>query len=227
MPIDARIPLGVQPIAIKPPMQSLRDAMVMREAVGTFQDNERKRKEDTDIREAIRATGGDLEKALPQIRQINPTYGIAVENQLSEQKTRALQLQNAHLAQRINGMQFIGQAIGGAKDQPTWDAAVGNIYQAYDAMQIPRPALPQAYDANTVKTLQSQALTVQQQLEEQRRQQFGEGATERERALSRYAARLGTTVDKLTDEQERRFKTQYDATSGDQSKYEQQRAAYA
>jgi hypothetical protein len=199
MPLDSRIPLGVNPINIQPVQQSLRDAMTMREASDRMQDNAldrqekvRKLKEEADIREALRSTGGDLELALPAIRRISPTYALGVENTIDEQKKRKVASQNSALEQNARVMGHIGQVFNSVRDQATYDAAVATINQIHDANKIPRVPFPPTYDAKTVEGYRQQALTVAQQIENARRadnDRYGNG--EYGNALQRRELELG------------------------------------
>lgn len=172
MPIDARIPLGVQPFQLQSQAQSLQQAMQMRESVEGLKDRqldrqekERQRQEQEAIRQALRETGGDLEKALPKIRTVSPTTALGIENTLSERRTRQAQEQSALLAHGVKMMDFTGQVIGAAHDQPTWDLALGTINKMHDDLRIPRPSLPTTYDANIAKTLYEATLSNKEKLE--------------------------------------------------------------
>jgi hypothetical protein len=218
--IDARIPLAAQFVPIKPVAHSLRDAMQMREASDQMADRQRERTEQEAIREALRETEGDLEKALPKIRQASPTYALAVEQQVNERKRQAFALQSAELERNQKTMQNVGQILNGVTDETSYAAAVDTIHKLHDGMKLPRIAFPATYDKKHVDGLRSQALTVQQQIENAHRElqlrltgsATGSG-TEFERWLATWARDQKRPLDSVTADERLELRKKFEAAS--------------
>jgi hypothetical protein len=200
----------------------MQQAMQMRDWSDQMTDRNQKRQDEQAIRDALRETGGDIEKALPKLRQASPTFALAIEKELTERKRVALQQQSAELERNQRVMQYVGQVLNGVNDDVTYKAAVDAIHRTHDQLQIPRIAFPETYDKKHVEGLRSQALTVQQQIENTYRkatlEATGGANTDYGRALSRYARGAGKTVETLTWDEEEKFRAEWDAVNNNVSK---------
>jgi len=217
MPIDARIPLGVNPINIRPRTDTLMDVMRLREAQDTMQDRslqrqetQRKLKEEADIREAIRAAGGDLKAAQPAIAKINPTYGIAVQNTLDEQTAKQQKARLDQLAYQNTVVDYDARLFGSAHDDTSYQAAVNASHALHDQMKVPRIAYPQAYDAATVQGLREQSLSAKDQLAEARKRLLlGDEDSQYGRARAMYMRDHAIKPEAWTFDQEQSFHSLY------------------
>lgn len=188
MPIDASIPLQVQPIRVPSPMEQFaqveqlqglmasrdyrtlqtqalaRDAadtamyrQIMQQTAGAEPGQQAQA-----LRRAGLATQADaVEKSANERLQSQATLR-KTEGEIAAQGTAA---RKAQLEQQLQTMGAIGQVMSGVKDQPSYAAARQQIAALLGPQAI--ASIPEVYDPAAVARNRQQALTVQQQMEQE------------------------------------------------------------
>jgi hypothetical protein len=153
--------------------------------------------DDAALRQAIQGSGGDLEKALPQIMATNPIAGLKLQDAIRQQKEALLDFHGKQAA-------AVAQEMGPLKGLPPEQRAqaLQGVSQRLQASGVPPTGLPDPSDPDwdrKVSDIQTRSLTSQQQVEKLRKEQ--EDAIKADDEKRKQQA---------TDEQARRDKAQQD-----------------
>jgi hypothetical protein len=134
MPIDPRIPLGVQPLQLPSPLEAVQ---TIAQIQGIREQTEARRlaaeaarqkaMDEAAIRRVMTEAGGDWEKALPQLRTINPSAAAKLETDIAETRNKTLEgLKTRHeLASKQLGIG--AQLLETVKDQQSLDVVLPMI----------------------------------------------------------------------------------------------------
>jgi hypothetical protein len=129
-----------------------------------IQSNQNSLDEEAALKQAVAAAGGDIRKALPQIMQIAPEKGIALQKQFEEWDTADLTKKKAILDLHAKKAERIGQLAGTVTDPESRDLALktaveeGLMSQNDAAQEAQKP-----FDLNYYKNLQVQGMTAKDQ----------------------------------------------------------------
>lgn len=181
MPIDARIPLGVQRIRMPDRLQQAAQIaqlqnMQQQNALGQFNMQRAQREDERSAatRNALATTGGDYDK----VREVLIASGD-VPGALSLDKSRAA-ITASESTTNLNKLKQTGQQIeigaqllGGVTDQASYDAALERATQLLGPQAV--QGAPAQYDPSWVATTRAQALKAKDAIDIQLKQRtFGE-----------------------------------------------------
>lgn len=158
MPLDPNIILGVQPPAPPPSplamveqvarLQDVREQAEQRRLAG-----EKARQDAADqaaMRNALAATGGDVDKALPQLYQINPRAAATLQENVGKARKETLDAAGKQLDTKIKTIQYGAGLFQDVHDQASYDLAMPWLRQlAPDQADAMGPV----YDEGRVKAL--------------------------------------------------------------------------
>jgi hypothetical protein len=128
MPIDPRIPLGVNPPQIQSPfeaigaiaqLQGIREQTEARRLAA-----EKARQQAMDeaaIRRTLTETGGDIEQALPRLRMIAPKAALEFETEIAKRQKEGLEAHKAKLETSKTQLELGIKLLQGVTDQGTYD----------------------------------------------------------------------------------------------------------
>jgi hypothetical protein len=171
MPIDARIPLQIQPAQIDSPLQLAGQAMQLKNMAGQqqlqqgqqqvqvqqlehgkFQLDQMKQQADEDekIKAAITLNNGDLEKSAPLIIGIAGPRALPILKSITDRVTANLNQREAIIKLGAAQTGFIAQAMSGVKDEQSYQAALQQIQGA----KIDTSHMAQNYNPAAVQQLQ-------------------------------------------------------------------------
>jgi hypothetical protein len=168
VPIDPRIPLGVnppQPIDVTRGFE--QGARLSRLAAITEQERaemalkQREVAEQEQIRAALQESQGDIEKALPKIRQIAPMTALKIEGVYNESRSAKLKLAQNRLAHDLEATEYVARQLNGVTDQQSYDYARAAIAGA----GLPVEGMNPQYDPQYVEGLKAKGLSVKEQLD--------------------------------------------------------------
>jgi hypothetical protein len=162
VPIDASIPLGFRPPRIDSPLEMMQGVASLQEARDRSIKLQRDRMEDEQIRQVLQMTGGDIGKALPQIRRINPLTAAKIEKTHTDSLSAAQDLENGKIDHDLKVLDFVGRQLSGVTDQRSYDFARAAIKGGVGQ------DLPPAYDPAVVDGWKQKGLTLAQQAQEKR-----------------------------------------------------------
>lgn len=215
MPIDPRIINQIQPVQTERPydrtlrglqlqntmLQNRAGQMNLTAAEQQLEQQRAQQKKDAVIGRVLLQAGGDMEKALPAIRQIDPQYALSVEETLSELKERKAQI--AKTQEETTGARTEREQEAAERKRARRERTIQRLSSA------PEQFLPQAYqmERGGLSEMIGQELPPADQFEQQMgmplsawvQGQLGEGRPEVETP----APRLITTVDEQGNEVQR------------------------
>ncbi|MGH9666934.1 MAG: hypothetical protein ACRD9L_21125, partial [Bryobacteraceae bacterium] len=156
MPIDSNIPLQVQVPQPQNPLDSYGKILQLKQLLASRQLNQQignlklqEAQQGIADEQSLRSLFGNTPNPTPQqiYGTIGPTKGAAVVKSLNDNETAALTRRKTALENAFKQAEFIGQQLGGVKDQPSYDAALANLKaQGLDTSQM----TPQ-FDQGTVQ----------------------------------------------------------------------------
>ncbi len=119
------IDLKLQPI-IPTPEQTIQ------EQAGRLELGEKQRqlRESGQIRAILAKYGGDLEKAQPEIMAVSPELGLKFQTVTTEARKSALDFKRSQIEHAQREASFIGQSLGGAKNEEDWQGGLYALKQA-------------------------------------------------------------------------------------------------
>lgn len=112
------------------------------------------------LRGVLTKYGGDLEKALPEVMQIDPSLGMQIQDRATAARSRALEYQTMQLTHQQKELEFQSQLIGSASDEPSYQEAV--LAAKHAGLDVSK--LPPTYDQRFVEGVQKAGLTAKEQL---------------------------------------------------------------
>ena len=86
MPLDPSIPLGAKVAPIQDPYVALTQVLQGQKVASELRGLRQAETDDRAIRQVLTETGGDMEKALPRLRQIAPAAALKFETEIANQK---------------------------------------------------------------------------------------------------------------------------------------------
>jgi hypothetical protein len=101
MPIDPHIPLGVQAPRIQNPLVSLSRLAQLQQTIGTLR-QQQQHADQAAMQQVLTETGGNLEEALPRLRQIAPATALDLQQKLFEHQRTQAETRRAQIEQRVN-----------------------------------------------------------------------------------------------------------------------------
>lgn len=172
MQIDPGIALSVKPPQMPNIMESAGRILSIK---GLIQQQEAQRLQmeqqkadalaEGEIRKALEETGGNVEAALPKIRQIAPKIGLDLEKSIREIKEAGLKMDASQIDLASKRTVRLGQLSAMATDQESYEAVIDQALQEKEIDQETANRLLQMpYDPMTIKKFQLQAMTVEQAL---------------------------------------------------------------
>lgn len=120
--------------------------------------------EDAALKQAVQNAGGDVRKALPQIMQIAPDKGIALQKQFEEWDTADITKKKAIIDLHSKKAERIGQLAGTVTDPESRDLALKAAVE--EGLVEPDEAQKMAaapFDPTVYKNLQIQGMTAKEQ----------------------------------------------------------------
>jgi hypothetical protein len=133
-----------------------------------LQQAQQQQSEDQAFHQTMQKYGGDIQKALPELMQVAPSHGMKVQQQLMEWEKASTEEKAKKVETSLKQMQGLGQLASTVKDPQSYQAAITQAMQGgLLDQQTGQSLLSQGYDPNTVEQMKQQAVTVQQQLENQ------------------------------------------------------------
>jgi hypothetical protein len=173
MPIDASIYRAQQPVQIQTPnplalMTAAAQAEQARSLVETRRLAAEKARQqaadDAAVRRALAATGGDVEAALPQLRQIAPKAALEFETEIGKQRTSHLEAMGKGLENQKKQLDHLFQVWGLVKDQPSLEAIRPLFVKSFPDLDA---ALPTDYgDGSAVQAVSNAAMSRKDQLDQ-------------------------------------------------------------
>jgi hypothetical protein len=116
---------------------------------------------------ALSDAGGDIGAALPTIMKVAPTYGLTLQKQVLESKDADLKAKTSIIGYHQKQAERTAQIAGSVTDPTSYANAIQQaVGEGLIDEQTGQSYLQKGYDPAFVKGLQSQALTVQQQLQQ-------------------------------------------------------------
>jgi hypothetical protein len=134
--------------------------------------------EEQAVRGAFQAAGGDMRKALPGVMAASPKAGMAMAKQLSEQEKAGLEFKKLRLEHDAKAAEYIGQQLGGVRDQASYDMARERIAAA----GLPVDQMPPMFAPDLVAGYIQKGLSIKDRLDQERQQmdlKLRQGAEER------------------------------------------------
>ncbi|MEX3972261.1 hypothetical protein [Paraburkholderia caribensis] len=181
MALDPNIALGVQPAQIQNPLTTFASVAALQNAQAqnqltnlAIQQQQRAAGQTDAINEAYKGAidaDGTIDPTKLYSSVAGAGYGSAVpalQKTLTEAQTAQLAQQKTKLELGLQQVGALGQVLNGVTDQNSYTAALQHAVQAFGPQSIAN--LPTAYDPQLVAQKRNEALTVQQQLEEQHKQ---------------------------------------------------------
>lgn len=163
MPIDARIPLGVQPFQ---PFDITRGAMQGAQlkrmaAISEQEQREAERLAKAEAtREQVKAVlgkyQGDIGSALPEIYAIDPDTGMKIQKTWNDSRESDFNLKTAKLGHDKIVAQEVGRKAQGVTDQESYGYFLANL----KASGLPTEGMPPTFDPAYVESLKTKSLTV-------------------------------------------------------------------
>lgn len=158
MPIDPNIALSGRPVQMPNILEQAAQMISLKNAMtqGRMADLQAQQLQ-TDITEGQQFKSALQRGATPEeLTGISPTRGIAYQKNL-------LDLKKTRLEHDLKQTEFIGQMLGGAKDQATYEDALSGLMQA----GVDVSKMGAQYDPATVAAWRNKGMTIAQQLDEQ------------------------------------------------------------
>ncbi len=192
MAIDPSIALQVRTAQVADPLEGYGRVLSLKNMLQAGQMNQqqleqsrmqtaqmqRAADEEQAVRGAFQAAGGDARKALPGVMAASPKTGLAIAKQLSEQEKTGLEFKKLRLEHDAKAAEYIGQQLGGVRDQASYDMARERIAAAgLPVDQMPPMFAPQLVDGYVQK-----GLSIKDRLDQERQQldlKLRQGAEER------------------------------------------------
>src|SRR5262245_8266694 len=173
MALDPRIPLGVQ--APQPQTSPFEMVTAITQLQGLREQNEARRlaadaarqkaMDDAAIRRVMQESGGDWEKALPQLRTIAPSAAAKLETDIADTRTKTLDgliKQNDLMSKQFD---FGLKMVGGIKDQASLEFFLPHIAKlSPEVAQVLGPT----YDSAKVDQVMQMGLTAKDHLDLQK-----------------------------------------------------------
>lgn len=163
MSIDARIPLGGNPIQ---PFDLTRGAMqgaqlARMQAISQQEQREAERLAKAEAtREQVKAVlsryQGDMGSALPEIYAIDPETGMKIQRTWNDSRESDFNLKTAKLGHDKIVAQEVGRKAQGVTDQESYGYFLANL----KASGLPTEGMPPTYDPAYVESLKTKSLTV-------------------------------------------------------------------
>src|SRR5262245_25185670 len=123
-------------------------------------------KDQADLRRIMQESGGDWEKALPQLRIFNPSAAAKLERDIADTKNKSLDGLIKQNDLQTKYFDFGLKMVGGIKDQASQDFFLPHIAKlSPEAAQV----LGTTYDPARVEQVMNMGLTAQQHLDLQKR----------------------------------------------------------
>ena len=159
MPLDPQIPLGIQPVKINTPFESLDRVLKVQSAERQARADEieiraaeQKQRETAAVQQILQESGGDLSDAtLKRVLQAAPTVGMKFRSDLIQQRQQALAATKSALdieeTQTKHGLQLLSVAIDAPQLWPTMRQTIAQL--------IPdlAPGLPEQHDPAVLTNL--------------------------------------------------------------------------
>jgi hypothetical protein len=208
MAIDPSIALQVRTARVADPLEGYGRVLSLKNMLQAGQMNQQQLKqaemqtaqmqraadEDQAVRGAFQAAGGDARKALPGVMSASPKTGMALAKQLSEEDKAGLEFKKLRLEHDLKAAEYIGQQLGGVRDQASYDMARERIASAgLPVDQMPPMFSPQLVDGYIQKGLSIKDRIDQEwkQLDYNLRKAEGERAERRDtRDATRFEAEM-------------------------------------
>jgi hypothetical protein len=168
MAIDPSIALQVRTARVADPLEGYGRVLSLKNMLQAGEMNQQQLKqaemqtaqmqraadEDQAVRGAFQAAGGDARKALPGVMSASPKTGLAIAKQLGEQDKAGLEFKKMRLEHDLKASEYIGQQLGGVRDQASYDMARERIAAAgLPVDQMPPMFSPQLVDGYIQKGL--------------------------------------------------------------------------
>jgi hypothetical protein len=175
MALDPRIPALVQPIQVRSPLAIYGDFARMRAIQEAERDRDEARQERATERryrdeDRARAQAGrdvfaktprkadgslDYARISSELAGIDPETSVRLSTYGRQQETADLQHRKALLEQDLQTLDYIGQVMGAANDQPGWDQALGRL----QARGIPIDGIQPVFSKEERERLVTQGLS--------------------------------------------------------------------
>jgi hypothetical protein len=172
MPLDPRIPLGVQPPQIAAPFEALQTIAQLQgireqtEARRLAADAARQKAADeAAIRRVFQESGGDVDAAIKQLRTVAPTASIAFEKSVADARKAAADEYHSRLTAKSAQLDFSTKAAGLVTDQPSLDAFNRTILALDPNME---PMLPKTWAPGVMDTLINMGLSAKDRADQRR-----------------------------------------------------------
>lgn len=171
MPLDPNIILQgqpVQPISIQ--NLAFQNAQMFRERAQTLdvmqqvQQRQRENQEAQQIKDVISRSGGDIDKAMPEIWKISPSKAPGIQKSLLENYKAASEYKKAQLDHDEKLTTFAAQIFAAPKNQDDWDTAISTA----EHYGIPVDKIQATYDPAVQAQIVQRGTTLQQGIEQKR-----------------------------------------------------------
>jgi hypothetical protein len=223
MAIDPSIALQVRTARVADPLEGYGRVLSLKNMLQAGQMNQQQLKqaemqtaqmqraadEEQAVRGAFQAAGGDARKALPSVMAASPKTGLAIAKQLSEQDRAGLEFKKLRLEHDLKAAEYIGQQLGGVRDQASYDMARERIAAA----GLPVDQMPPMFSPQLVDGYIQKGLSIKDRIDQEWKQldfNLRKGAEERanrrdQRDATRFEAempgvRADATLKQLTAE---------------------------
>jgi len=203
MAIDPSIALQVRTARVQDPLEGYGRVLSLKNMLQAGQMNQqqleqsrmqtaqmqRAADEEQAVRGAFRAAGGDMRKALPGVMSASPKAGMAMAKQLSEQEKAGLEFKKLRLEHDAKAAEYIGQQLGGVRDQASYDMARERIAAA----GLPVDQMPPMFSPQLVDGYIQKGLSIKDRIDQEWKQldfNLRKGAEERASRQDQRAATL-------------------------------------
>jgi len=170
MPIDPRIPLGVQAPQIQNPlevMSTVAQLQAMREQTEArrlaAEEAREKAKDAAAVRQILTETGGDMDKALPRLRQIAPKAALDFEQTIAQTKKEQQLTARYALEARGAGIDFGAKVAGIVVANPARAQEMRKYLQGVSAEVA--PLLPQSDEPGEWQAFHQGLLSAKERME--------------------------------------------------------------
>jgi hypothetical protein len=170
VPLDPSIILGGRQVAIPNPQEAQAAALEVQGKQLEYSEKVRSLKNQAAVRSILARYGGDLEKALPELNQVDPELGMKAQEQVFQNKRHQLDFKLAQTEFHDKQINSLAKRADTVNDELSYQA----FRQAAKAMDVPEAdQLPTSWDDHTklvLQGIQESTLTYKDKLENDRKQ---------------------------------------------------------
>ena len=193
MPIDPDIISRQKPVAFPSIAGVMTDAAQIQESQARAQAWRQKAMEDAadqseneQIKQVLQQTGGDFEKALPQIATISPFKAQKIQQTVQQSQEAKAKLEDFKLQHDLHATEYVSRQLQGVTDQQSYDYARAAIAGA----GLPVDKMQPTYDPAYVESLRQKGLSMKERIElarEERQAKFQQLTAERQQSAEERA----------------------------------------